>query len=224
MNEIKIDKLIRSNRRSVGLQIAADATLIVRAPYFVTTHELRQVIHDKRHWIISKQAVVREQLVSKKRTEYTQGSEILFLGEWHRLEFVNDHKKVFLEGNKLYIPAGEVPEIKEKLIGWYKSEALRHIEERVRDLSRLSGIEYKSIKISRARRRWGSCGPSGNLNFNWRLIMAPQFVIDYVIIHELAHIKIRNHSVHFWNEVSSLMPEYKKAEQWLKDHHRELDI
>lgn len=223
MNEIKIDKLIRSKRKSIGLQIAPDATLIVRAPYFVTRHELERVIRNKHTWIISKQVMVRSQLAMQRKNEFIHGSEMLYLGNLYRLE-LTESKKVFLQGDKIYLRSAEAPEVRKNLVNWYKSEALRLISERVADLARTAGIEFKMVKISRARRRWGSCGPSGNLNFNWRLIMAPQFVIDYVIVHELAHIKIRNHSVYFWKEVSSLMPDYKKAERWLKDHHRNLDI
>ena len=224
MIEIKIDKLIRSKRKSIGLQIAPDATLIVRAPYFVTLQELQHVVLNKHDWIISKQAMVRSRLAKQKKIELIAGACLLYLGNLCRLEFIPEQKNVFLEGHRIYVKDGEASQIRKLLITWYKEEAQRILSERVGFIARRSGIEYKSVAISRAKRRWGSCGPSGELNFNWRLIMTPPFVLDYVVVHELAHIKIRNHSRYFWNTVSSMMPDYKKSEHWLKENHGELDI
>lgn len=83
-------------------------------------------------------------------------------------------------------------------------------------MAKTMGLAYKSLKINNAKTRWGSCGSSGNLNFTWRLIMAPKKVVDYVIVHELAHLKQMNHSPKFWNEVKLIIPDYKNDELWLK--------
>jgi hypothetical protein len=86
------------------------------------------------------------------------------------------------------------------------------------------GLVYASLRITSARRRWGSCGPKGTLNFSWRLVMAPPPVIDYVIVHELAHLEIRNHSRLFWERVARWSPDYKQQQAWLKANGRLLSL
>ena len=99
-----------------------------------------------------------------------------------------------------------------------KNEAFQKIYERVKYYSSLSGFKYQNIKITSAQKRWGSCNAHNNLNFPKRLALAPNKIIDYVVIHELCHIKEKNHSQNFWNEVIKLMPDYKKYRQWLKNN------
>lgn len=224
MDEVKIDKLIRSKRRSIGLQIAQDATLIVRAPLFAAMRDVQRVVDDKRQWIISKQEMVRSRLAGRKQKKFIQGEEFLYLGKTYKLEFVRGQHKPAVLLQTIQVSDSDTEQISRQILAWYKTEALRIIFERVELYALSSGVKYKSVKISCAKRRWGSCGPSGSLNFNWRLIMAPMFVLDYVVVHELAHLKIRNHSKHFWNSVTEMMPDYKNAEQWLKNNHWELDM
>ena len=97
-----------------------------------------------------------------------------------------------------------------------KQKAFDYINQKGGELAQRFGLIYKSLKINNARTRWGSCGHKGNINFTWRLIMAPVEVVDYVIVHELAHLKEMNHSARFWYEVGRMMPDYKKHEHWLK--------
>lgn len=91
-----------------------------------------------------------------------------------------------------------------------------HVVTRVEYYANLAGLQYKSVKLSHARTRWGSCGPNDNLNFSWRLINTPARVVDYLIVHELMHLKQRNHSKKFWDEVRNMIPDYKTDEIWLK--------
>jgi len=99
-----------------------------------------------------------------------------------------------------------------------KEQALKKIALRVKYYSSLTGFKYKQIKITSAQKRWGSCSAQNNLNFPQRLALAPDKVIDYVIVHELCHIKHKNHSKNFWNEVAQIMPDYKKHRLWIKNH------
>ena len=99
-----------------------------------------------------------------------------------------------------------------------KEKTLKKITERVKYYSSLSGFKYKNIQITSAQKRWGSCNYQNNLNFSKRLASAPDKIIDYVVIHELCHIKEKNHSKNFWNEVAKIMPEYKENQKWLKEN------
>ena len=106
----------------------------------------------------------------------------------------------------------------------YKKQARQNIPERVGELSTLTGLPFKAVKITSARKRYGSCSSSNKLTFSWRLLLAPEKVLDYVIIHELAHTVEKNHSKRFWGKVSELMPDYKPAHIWLKRNGASLNI
>ncbi|MBC8489925.1 MAG: M48 family metallopeptidase [Bacteroidetes bacterium] len=107
---------------------------------------------------------------------------------------------------------------------WYKLQLLKTITERVCMYSEMTGLIHRSIKITSAKKRFGSCSPNGSLNFSWRLMMAPLNIIDYVVVHELVHIEERNHSKNFWNKVRIILPDYKQSEKWLKDNSQLLTI
>ena len=101
---------------------------------------------------------------------------------------------------------------------WYKKQARTVLTERVEFFARECGFNVKKIRISSARTRWGSCSTKGTLSFTWRLVMAPLEVIDYVVVHELCHLKELNHSKVFWSQVGVILPDYKLRRKWLKDN------
>ena len=104
---------------------------------------------------------------------------------------------------------------------WYREQAFRIIKVSVECKAQKEGLSYNVVRITNAKKRWGSCGPKGSLNFSWRLIMAPREVIDYVVAHELVHLRIKNHSKIYWNEVERIMPHYQYQKAWLKENgHR----
>lgn len=130
-------------------------------------------------------------------------------------DFVNKHidwikSKLEQDKNKIIYSSKQVLESKQK--------AKNYIFPKVEELAQKFWLKYNSIKITSAKTRWGSCTSKKNLNFSYRLILTTPKVIDYVIVHELAHLKHMNHSKRFWSEVESMMPDYKESEKWLKKH------
>jgi predicted metal-dependent hydrolase len=109
-------------------------------------------------------------------------------------------------------------------IRWYKARALEFISERAALHAARFGLVHQGIRITSARTRWGSCSPEGRLNFTWRLILAPPEVVDYVVLHELAHLKVKNHSKRFWNKLQSMMPDYKSHVAWLRQNGHGLSL
>ena len=99
---------------------------------------------------------------------------------------------------------------------WYMRTANEAISERLDYHCKIIGMTYNTMRIKEQKTRWGSCSKKGNLNFNWKLIMSPQWVIDYVIVHEVCHLRYLNHSKEYWKMVELYMPDYKKAQEWLK--------
>ena len=168
-------KLIRSDRRSIGIQIMAEG-VVVRAPKGLSAAEIDRFVQNKRAWI--------ESHLAKMPTAQPKfsGEEIHALAD----------------------------------------EALKVIPERVRHFAPLVGVTYGGITIRNQHTRWGSCSSKGNLNFNCLLMLTPDHVIDYVVVHELCHRLEMNHSARFWAQVERVLPDYRQSLQWLKAHEREL--
>lgn len=149
---------------------------------------------------------------------------LLYLGKSYILETrMNKNSIVELE-DKFYISSTNPQATKRYLTAWYKIQARKTIHDRVKQLSQLAGLSYNTLGITDAQTRWGSCSTDKNLHFNWRLIMAPPPVIDYVIAHELAHLIEMNHSKAFWEKVRRMFPLYREYRTWLKRHGHTLTI
>ncbi len=215
---IKIDQLIRSHRKTIGLQITKDARLIVRAPQFASEEYIHQLIRRKESWIKTKQDYFKQRQDKILVRKFIPGEKFLFLGQSYTLLVVEDLPKAVILDNSLMISKMVLANAQDHLEYWYKIQALEYITQQVKHYAQIAGVKYESIRINNATTRWGSCGYKDTLNFTWRLIMAPAKVVDYVVIHELMHLKQKNHSRKFWAEVSQMMPDYKKEERWLKEN------
>ena len=218
MPDIPIDKLIRSHRKTIGLQITNDARLIVRAPFFASESLIHRLIRQKESWIKAKQDYFKQRQSKVLVRKFQPGEEFLFLGRVYPLVISDDLPKAVVFDGALKIAQVALPNAKKHLENWYKSQALDYITQRVEDYARETGLKHHTIKVNEARTRWGSCGHKNTLNFTWRLIMAPPRVVDYVIVHELMHLKEKNHSHKFWAEVAQIIPDYRQDERWLKQN------
>lgn len=216
-------KLIRSKRRTIALEITPNASLIVRAPIKTDLTYINALVAKKIHWITSKQELVRENYAKVKPKKFINGEDFLYLGKSYSLKITDEYRNIVLD-DYLYLPSSMQTKAKGHLIDWYKAEAVEKITQRVSWYSNITGLKYKSIKITNAQRRWGSCSGKGGLCFSWRLIMSPLSVLDYVVVHELAHIVEKNHSSKFWDKVKIIMPYYEKEYRWLKENGNMLNI
>ena len=216
-----IDRIIRSKRKSYGIEISPQGQVTIRAPLRASDHQIHKVIEEKSKWISNKkQLILSRPKVGPKR--FMEGEKFLFMGNHYAL-VLSDHTKKPLELDQYFFLARKHhPKAREVFIKWYKKQAKTRIIERVEGHAAFAGLKYKDIKVSSALRRWGSCSSQRNLNFSWRLILAPVKVIDYVVVHELAHLEEMNHSRHFWNQVELMLPDYKIHKKWLKDHGHSL--
>ena len=219
MDGIKIDKIIRTRRRTFALEIKSDASLIVRAPEHASYETIQKIVYKKRFWISEKQKLAKEKYKKTDQKEFVNGEGFLYLGNIYKL-FITDktYHPIIFDNNSFILSSEYVENAREIFIRWYKKQAYSKISERVARYSSSSGIKYNKINITNAQKRWGSCSIKGNLNFSWRLIMAPLKVIDYVVVHEVVHIEEKNHSRKFWDKVKIMLPDYKKHKNWLKEN------
>lgn len=177
---IKDVTIIRSNRKTISIQITPEAKIIVRAPLRVSNKEIDRMLNEKADWIEKhlKEAIKRLATAEEDGIKPLTNQEIRQLAD----------------------------------------KAMEYIPKRVAYFAEVIGVDYGRITIRNQKTRWGSCSSKGNLNFNCLLMLTPPEVIDYVVIHELCHRKEMNHSKNFWNQVASIMPEYKTYVKWLKDN------
>ena len=209
-----IDEIIRSRRKTIAIIVQHDGKVIVRAPLKAPVKLINAFVESKSTWINQKKALAL-QITNVPKQKYITGEKFWLLGEQIPLRLVDERIPLTLE-DEFLLSKHTQPDAVILFEKWYKKRALKIISERVNYFASMHGFHYVNLRITSARTRWGSCSSRGTLSFTWRLIMAPLNVVDYVVIHELAHLKIKNHSVTFWNEVARLLPTYKSRRDWLK--------
>lgn len=205
-------------RKTVGLKVTDDG-LIVHAPKRIFDFQLQKILQEKSSWILKKLTSRQESYVPP--INWQDGETLQLLGNPITL-FVTHHsknKQPQFNHDSLTIlsPDADHPSaVQHKVVLWYKKQALEDFGRRLEILSAKLGISTPPLKLSNAQSRWGSCSSQGNIRLNWRLLQAPPHIINYVVSHELAHLKEMNHSANFWAVVESIYPEYKVAEKELK--------
>lgn len=215
-------QLIRSKRRSIALEIQEDGTLIVRAPHSLKEAVIQKFVSQKQEWIDKTTHRVLQRREQFRPKQFVEGETFLYLGKEYPLHIAPDmHGKLLFE-DRFILSERYLPKAKKLFERWYREEAFSVFTERCQFYSQKMGVRYQVIKLSSAKQRWGSCNPKGSLCFNWRLILAPQEIVDYVVVHELAHLKEPNHSSRFWNEVEGIFPDYRNAKKWLKENQGRL--
>jgi predicted metal-dependent hydrolase len=223
MENIKIDNIIRTKRRTIALVVTQDARLIVRAPIKTPESYIIDVVKQKERWVRKKIMEISSK-PSLPDKEFVDGEFFLFLGRSYPLRIKTNTPQPVILRDGIEVNIAEPSIIRETLIKWYKDEARKKIADRCEWISNITGYKPVSVKISNAKKRWGSCSHMGNLNLSWHLILAPMEIIDYVIVHELVHLEVKNHSKYFWNKVRTVMPDYNDRRHWLKQNGRDLLI
>jgi predicted metal-dependent hydrolase len=219
----------RKRKRTISMRILSDGRIIIRAPHRTPKEEIDSFFHAKNSWVKRKLAEREKssQGSIEQPTAFVPGEKFLYLGDWYPLEIQDTNSaknQLSLYRGIFLLSKKSADQAKDLFVRWYKNQAKNLFEDRVNYYSKNFGFFPKSIKITSAKFRYGSCSPDNKLSFTWRLIMAPLVVIDYVIIHELMHIKEKNHSGKFWNLVEAEMPEYRSHRIWLKEQGHLLRI
>jgi predicted metal-dependent hydrolase len=223
MEDIPLEKIVWSRRRTIALIITHDARLIVRAPLRAPAALIEEAIREKSSWIRKKIREMKERPQAVPHA-YEEGEIFWFLGRPYPLHITEDTGAGIVRTDRLAVPRTIRPDIRHGLWHWYRTEAHKEIHSRCMWFSMMTGYSPTSVRITDATQRWGSCNHKGGLNFSWRLIQAPLEIVDYVIVHELVHLKQPDHSPKFWAKVEALMPDYKRRREWLRENERLLRI
>jgi hypothetical protein len=230
-------EIIRSNRKTIGIIVNADQELIVRSPKRTSIRKIKSLLTKKENWILKKLAKMSEIKAPPTAKEFISGETFLYLGGEYKLKLSAvvdlNELKVNLEQDRLTVnyPAelendneNKKKAIRDQMISWYRSQAEVKINKLVDIHKKNLNVEPNRVVIKKQKKRWGSCSSKRNLNFNWKIIMAPPAVIEYLVVHELVHLIHPNHSRNFWQTVAEIIPDYQEKKEWLRINGRRLTI
>lgn len=217
-------KIIRRRRKTVGIKITEKGEIIVISPFKISEETISNIIKQKEKWILSKIAWIRENQLTYKDKVLKTGEKLLYLGKEIDLQIVengSDTCSIELLDDKfiVYVNKNQKDKediIKDIIIHLYKEKARDVFIQRTSHYSKIIEVSPQRISIKNQKTVWGSCSSKRNINYNYRLIMAPIDIIDYVVVHELCHLVHMNHSKKYWDVVESVLADYKRRRQWLK--------
>ncbi|MFH0803010.1 MAG: SprT family zinc-dependent metalloprotease [bacterium] len=212
-------------RRTISLFVDPHEGVYLRAPMRASIGELGRMVREKASWILKKQREFRELEGFKPKREFVSGETFLYLGKSLILKVLPEEGRRsvgLLDGHLLVSSEEKFPEseraekIRELLTGWYRWQAQAVFSERMQSFSEKFCFTPAGFKLGNATRRWGSCNGKGEVRVTWQVVMAPMELVDYVIVHELCHLKHCNHSKRFWRLLGSILPDYEERRRRLR--------
>lgn len=217
----KISYQIVQSKRARRMRITVSSGgVTVTLPYGLKVIEAERMIQQNAGWILEQLKRVSKKMAAGSRLPV---DVVLLRGKPYKIEIIEETQRAsrihISEGREKLlarVPAGSKQSPRSLVEPWLKQQARKEIETVVNDQAARMNLRVNSISIRDQRTRWGSCSSKGNLSFNWRLVMAPPAVLEYVVIHELAHMRQPNHSPAFWNVVAQYAPNYQIQRQWLR--------
>ena len=213
MNNLKtldIEYRHSPRRKSIGLMVTNEGRVVVSLPRGTSKESLAQALTKHRAWI---EAKVAERQAAWSRLKE---GEAYFLGQPFRLTPVRGAQgDVSLNGDEIRVPLPDHADLWSRLQLRYRERAFTRLQARVGHFAASMGLSPGPVTLKEWKRRWGECHPDGALKFNWRRILCPPSVIDYVVVHELAHLKVPGHNPRFWGQVAKVLPDYAARRRWL---------
>ncbi len=222
----------RPRRKTAAISVKPDGSVRILVPASLPMARVVELVEQKSRWIQNKidhfEAIKR----CEKHKKYVSGERFTYLGKSYRLEVVEGHDSdaVKLISGRFYVSVppgykgGHSELIVDRLSGWYQEHAVARLREKARRYAEHMNVAPRSIGVKGYTSRWGSCHPDGRVYFNWRIISAPHSVVDYVVVHELAHLVHGNHSKKFWKLVERIVPGHVEPKAWLRANGNVLGV
>lgn len=222
-------EVIRTERKkSASIHLQGDLVK-VRVPMTLSDRRVKDLVTKRTSWIKSKLQEQSNRPVLAPR-EYISGETLTYLGKNYRLNvLIGEQPLVKLRGGYVEVTISDTDEdpkttVHSLLQDWYRSHAQKRLEEKTSHLAEIIGVNPSSVTVKNYKSRWGSCSTKGDISYNWKIIMAPQSIVDYVIIHELCHILEHNHSSKYWKHVERHVPNWRQYREWLKLNEMAMDL
>ncbi|TMN72552.1 M48 family peptidase [Pseudoalteromonas sp. S1727] len=229
---IEFDDLIveikRSNRVKSATITVEESSVLVVVPRLLELERIKKLLKNKRQWIKEKIALHHE-AQPKSNKEFVSGECFSYLGRNYRLKVNQGYYKPakLINGRfcvTLFAGTDNADLIKDSLLAWYEKHADIKFNEKVKRYAEIMNVKFNSVSIKNYKSRWGSCSVEGDITFNWKVVMAPNRIVDYVVVHELCHLIHHDHSPKFWCEVERFMPDYLECKEWLKHNGAKLEL
>lgn len=230
VHDIPYQLLPGTQRRTTDIVIERDGLVQVRPPRHMTPEQVDQTVYSRRQWIYRNLAQWHDLNASQLSREWVNGETFLYLGSGYRLLIVDQQDEVLkLKDGRFQLLRSVVqgdgrPGAERAFAAWYRQKGQARIAARVAHLAPRVAVRPHAIDVRDLGFRWASCQPSGGLHFHWKCMMAPLTVIDYIVVHELCHLRHGDHSAAFWNEVDKAMPQYRERNEWLRKHGAGLSL
>lgn len=210
-----VDAVIRTKRKTISILISPQGKVIVRAPIDCPTSYINNIIIKRQSWILKNQTKIQQRAALNQ--DIINYKKVLYEGKVYRLALASNIKKITLYNDALYIPYKMPKEkIKANIVKWYKQNALKLAQERVTLYANIMQLHPQNVSINNTKSSWGLCNNRGEIKLNWRIAMLPGNLLDYVVVHELAHLCEFNHSKRFWQLVLGVFPDTKERRAELK--------
>jgi predicted metal-dependent hydrolase len=223
-------EVIRSRRATADIVIERDGRVLVRAPKSLPEEQVEDLVEAKRYWIFKNLAEWRDLNATHVLREYRNGEGFLYLGRSYRLLLVAEQAEpLLLKNGRFYlrrdlVDKGAIETAKAAFRDYYITRGKDRITQRVNYYAPKVGVIPLAINVRELGNRWASCSPNGNLAFHWKCMMAPQTIIDYIVVHELCHFHHPDHTDAFWNEVDKIIPAYRERKEWLRKNGAGFDV
>lgn len=212
-------RLKKSKRKTTSIYIERDGSVSVLAPAPFEHNKIELIIEKKRSWIYRNLAEWEDLNRTRVHREYVNGESFLYLGRHYRLQLVEagqqEEPLIFLH-NQFWLRKNAVKQAPEHFKQFHKSKLKKKLKERLKIHQPKMGVEAADIKVMELQNRWGSCSLNGVINLHWKCSMLPTTVLDYVVVHELAHIENQSHNAAFWRAIEKVIPSYKEQKAWLR--------
>lgn len=211
--------LKKSERKTTSIYIERDGSVSILAPQPFDIEKIESIVEKKRSWIYKNLAEWEDLNRTKIQREYVNGESFLYMGRNYRLQMVEEQDEALKYRNgQFWLRSSAINEAPEHFKSFYKLKLEKKLNERINLFSKRMGEEVSSVKVMELKNRWASCSAKGAVNFHWKCAMFPISVLDYIVVHELAHIKYQKHSADFWRYVEKILPQYEEQKSWLKSN------
>lgn len=220
----------RSQRKTADIIVERDGSILVRVPESLSDQRVEDLVESKRLWIYKTLADWRDLNSARVMREFHGGEGFWYLGRTYRLSLVADQSRPLLLKNgwfclrREFIDRGDIEGAQAAFREYYVEKGKDRIGKRVGYFASKIDVQPSKVKISELGNRWASCSSSGKLSFHWKCMMAPQSIIDYIIVHELCHLRERDHTDVFWNEIDKVLPDFRERKDWLRINGVGLDL
>lgn len=210
-------RLKQSKRKTTSIFIERDGSVSVLAPEGYDAEKIEQILEQKRSWIYRNLAEWEDLNRTHVERQFVSGEGFPYLGSNYRLKLVDDQQEDLILKNGYFLMRRDRADRGMELFKhFYRNKGLSRVTKRVAYYAPKLGVDYRTVRVMELQHHWASCSTKGDLNFHWRCLMAPLSVLDYIVVHELAHRLHRNHNAAFWDAVDKVLPDYQKQVSWLK--------